>query len=194
MEFGLHSQEIEKMKKGDKVSVLDDAISGVVTAVEGNTVTIETQDGFELDFLKKELIVMDGSISKRDLARMDLHTVLSEKSHKKPGKSKRIKPKERSLPAMEVDLHINQLVPKTKHLSNYDMLTIQVDTAKRQLEFAISKRIQRVVFIHGVGDGVLRSELEFLFGRYDNLKFYDADYQKYGRGATEVYFFQNTEG
>jgi len=35
--------------------------------------------------------------------------------------------------------------------------------------------------------------LEFLFKRYNNLKFYDADYQKYGRGATEVYIFQNLE-
>lgn len=179
------------MNIGDKVMVLDDAISGVVTAAKGNVITIETPDGFELDFFEKELIVMDGSLSKRELSRMDLNTVLSEKEQKKPGKSKRIKPKERSLPTMEVDLHIHQLVPKTKHLSNYDMLTIQTDTAKRQLDFAISKRIQRIVFIHGVGDGVLRSELEFLFGRYDNLKFYDADYQKYGRGATEVYIFQN---
>ena len=179
------------MKIGDKVMVLDDAMSGVITAVKGNTVTIQTADGFELDFFEKELIIMDGSLSKRELARMDINTVLSEKEQKKPGKSKRVKPKERSLPTMEVDLHIHQLVPKTKHLSNYDMLTIQTDTAKRQLDFAISKRIQRIVFIHGVGDGVLRSELEFLFGRYDNLKFYDADYQKYGRGATEVYIFQN---
>lgn len=179
------------MKKGDKVSVLDDAISGVVTAVKGNAVTIETQDGFELDFLRNELIVMDGSISKRELAQMDVNTILSEKEQKKPGKTKRVKPKERTLPAMEVDLHIHQLVPKSKHLSNYEILTIQTDTAIRQLEFAISKRIQKVVFIHGVGDGVLRAELEFLFGRYDNIKFYDADYQKYGRGATEVYIFQN---
>jgi len=179
------------MEVGDKVSVLDDAISGVVTRVQGNSVSIETSDGFELDFRKNELIVIDGSLKKRDLVQMDLNTILSEKQQKKPGKSLRTKPKERFQPTMEVDLHIHQLVPKSKHLSNYEILNIQMDTAKRQLEFAISKRIQKVVFIHGVGEGVLRSELEFLFGRYDNLKFYDADYQKYGRGATEVYFFQS---
>ncbi len=181
------------MTIGDKVSVLDDVISGVVTGLKGNEVTIMTTDGFELDFLKNELIVMDGSISKRELAQMDLSSVMSEKNHKKPGKTKRIKPKERSLPPMEVDLHINQLLPKTRGLNNYEMLTIQLDTAKRQLEFAISKRIQKVVFIHGVGEGVLRTELEFLFNRYDNVKFYDADFQKYGRGATEVYIFQNVK-
>lgn len=179
------------MDIGDKVSVLDDAISGVITRVHGHTVTIETSDGFELDFQKNELIIIDGSLKKRDLVQMDLNTILSEKQQKKPGKTIRTKPKERFQPTMEVDLHIHQLVPKSKHLSNYEILNIQMDTAKRQLEFAISKRIQKVVFIHGVGEGVLRSELEFLFGRYDNLKFYDADYQKYGRGATEVYIFQN---
>lgn len=181
------------MNIGDKVLVLDDAISGAVSQINGKTITIETADGFELDFLEKELIVMDGSLTKRELAQMDLPSILSEKQQQKPGKSKRIKPKERVLPAMEVDLHIHQLVPKSKYLSNFEILTIQTDHAKRQLDFAITKRIQRVVFIHGVGEGVLRTELEYLFGRYDNLKFYDADYQKYGRGATEVYIFQNVE-
>ena len=178
---------------GDKVAVLDDAISGVVTAIKGAEVTILTTDGFELDFLEKELIVLDGSLSKKALTSMDISEVIAEKSHKKPGKTKRIKPKERNLPPMEVDLHINQLVPKTRGLNNYEMLTIQLDAAKRQLDFAISKRIQKVVFIHGVGEGVLRTELEFLFNRYNNVKFYDADYQKYGRGATEVYIFQNAK-
>tara|TARA_R110002050_G_scaffold14810_2_gene46387 strand:- start:255 stop:797 length:543 start_codon:yes stop_codon:yes gene_type:complete len=179
------------MKVSDKVSVLDDAISGVITAVKGNEITIITSDGFELDFQKNELIVIDGSLSKRELAQMDVSSIMSEKESKKPGKTKRVKPKERSIPPMEVDLHINQLVPKTGGLNNYEMLTIQLDTAKRQLDFAISKRIPKVVFIHGVGEGVLRTELEYLFNRYENLKFYDADYQKYGRGATEVYIFQN---
>ena len=179
------------MKIGDTVSVLDDAFSGVITAVNGNTITIETKDGFELDFLRNELIIMDGSLSKKALTQMDISSVISEKENKKPGKTKRVKPKERSLPPMEVDLHIHQLVPKSRGMDNYEMLTIQLDTAKRQLDFAISKRIPKIVFIHGVGEGVLRTELEYLFNRYENLKFYDADYQKYGRGATEVYIFQN---
>lgn len=181
------------MKKGDKVAVLDDAISGVVTAVKGNTISIITTDDFEMDFTAKELVVIDGSLRNRDLSRMDVAEIISEKEHKKHGKTIRIKPKERNLPPMEVDLHINQLVPKTRGLDNYEMLTIQLDTAKRQLDFAISKRIQKIVFIHGVGEGVLRTELEYLFNRYENLKFYDADYKKYGRGATEVYIFQEKQ-
>ena len=92
---------------------------------------------------------------------------------------------------MEVDLQIGQLVKSTRGMNNFDMLNLQLDAAKRQLEFAMRNRIQKVVFIHGVGDGVLKEELNYLFKRYDNLKFYDAEYKKYGLGATEVYIFQN---
>ena len=92
---------------------------------------------------------------------------------------------------MEVDLHIHQLVKSYKKFSKHEILTLQLDTAKRQLQFAMRKRIQKVVFIHGVGEGVLKLELEYLFKQYDNIKFYDANYQKYGLGATEVYIYQS---
>jgi hypothetical protein len=55
----------------------------------------------------------------------------------------------------------------------------------------MEKRISRIVFIHGVGEGILKEELGYLLRRYDNLRYYDAEYQKYGLGATEVYIFQN---
>ena len=70
------------------------------------------------------------------------------------------------------------------------MLNIQLNTAQRQLEFAISKKIQKVVFIHGVGAGVLKEELQYLFKRYDGIRVYEGDYKKYGLGATEVYITQ----
>ena len=75
-------------------------------------------------------------------------------------------------------------------MNNYDILNLQMEIAKRQLEFAQKNRMPRVVFIHGVGEGVLKAELDFLLGRYDNITFQDANYQKYGLGATEVYFIQ----
>ena len=92
---------------------------------------------------------------------------------------------------MEVDLHINQLTKSLKGMDNYDMLNLQLDTAKRKVEFAIQKRVSKIVFIHGVGEGVLKSELQSLLNKYP-VKHYDASYKKYGLGATEVYIFQNT--
>ena len=93
---------------------------------------------------------------------------------------------------MEVDLHIEKLLPNKRGMSNYEILNLQLETAKKQLEFAKNKRIQRIVFIHGVGEGVLKEELYYLLRRYEGLDFYDANYQKYGVGATEVYLYQKS--
>lgn len=179
------------MKVGEKVSVLDDVIFGIIQEIHGQRILILTNDGFGMEFDKRELVVMNDEISKMDFSPESISQILSEKEEKKIKRAKTVKSKDRMLPPMEVDLHIHQLVSKSKGMSNYDMLSIQIETAKRQLDFAIKKKIQRVVFIHGIGAGVLRAELEYLFRQYENLQYNDANFQKYGRGATEVYIFQN---
>lgn len=183
------------IKIGDRVVVLDEAISGKVSKIVSDTVFVLTDDGFELEFLPYELLVQNETtpIKSHLFSDKSLSEIISEKEHITKHKSIKAKPKERTQPTMEVDLHIHQLTDKDKHMSNYEMLDLQLQTAKRQLEFAITKRIQKIVFIHGVGEGVLKAELETLFGRYENVKYYDADYQKYGLGATEVYIYQNVK-
>lgn len=180
-------------KKGDSVLVLDEDMSGVIKSISGDVITIESEDGFDLQFSASELIKTNSSTTLKHEAfsNASAKEIISEKESGKKKKPVGIKPKERTQPAMEVDLHIHQLTNSVKGMTNHDMLTLQLDTAKRQLEFAMRKRIQRVVFIHGVGEGVLKIELEFLFGRYNNVKFYDANLQKYGLGATEVYIYQS---
>ncbi|QWX84533.1 DNA mismatch repair protein MutS [Cellulophaga sp. HaHaR_3_176] len=176
--------------KGDRVEAMDDTITGVIEKIDGTTIMVLSDDGFLIKYLPSELIKI---VDDRNLT-VTNYEVAKIKSEKAQGKRKNtpvVKPKERTAPKMEVDLHIHQLVPSKRGMSNYDILNIQLDTAKRQLNFAISKKIQKIVFIHGVGEGVLKEELRYLFGRYDNVKHYDADYQKYGLGATEVYIFQN---
>ena len=179
-------------KKGDKVAVLDEDLEGKVISISGSEVELETSEGFLLSFDQKDLVKLESSLP--DLLPDDVENfseVIRQKEVPKRRKVQQNKPREKVVPPMEVDLHIHKLVDRTGGMSNFEMLNIQMETAKRQLEFAIKKRLQRIVFIHGVGEGVLRAELETLFHRYENLKWYDADYQKYGLGATEVYIFQN---
>ncbi|WP_396601407.1 DNA mismatch repair protein MutS [Algibacter sp. R77976] len=180
-------------KLGDYVLVLDEDLSGVVTKVKGDTIFIETEDGFLLDFQVNELVLKDKkeSIASEIFLNSSIADVVSEKEIPKRKNQPKIRAKDRYEPTMEVDLHIHQLVKSSRGMSNHDMLTLQLDTARHKLEFAIKKRIQKIVFIHGVGEGVLKMELDYLFGRYNNIKFYDANYQKYGLGATEVYIYQN---
>lgn len=180
-------------KVGDKVEVLDDVLSGTVKSINNSRITIVTEEGFDLDFDSSELVVIKKSeLNQHSFNNVDLRTYKLEKEDKKPKKSIKIKPKERYQPKMEVDLHLHKLVDNERCMSNFDKLNLQLDTARRQLDFAIRKKIQKIVFIHGVGEGVLKMELESLFSRYNNIKYYEADYKKYGFGATEVYIFQNS--
>lgn len=174
---------------GDRVEALNETTRGRVVALSGDWVTVESDDGFPHRYTADELILISGR-ERLSVSRPEVYRAMEEEqkgaSRKKPTPAR----KQRRAPAMEVDLHLNQLVPSTRGMSNYDMLNLQLETARRQLEYAMDKRIQRVVFIHGVGEGVLKEELGYLFGRYDRVTYYDADYQKYGSGATEVYIRQ----
>lgn len=176
------------MKKGDEVSVLDEDLTGVVKKIQGSKVLLDV-DGFEMSFDKSELVVTK-SFRVDYINEEDLSEILEEKSqNKKPKNTPKRKRKEESV--YEIDLHIHKLVSSTRGMSNYDMLTKQIEVAQNRLEYAIANKIQRMVFIHGVGDGVLRMELEYLLNRYPEVKYYDANYQRYGVGATEVYIYKN---
>ncbi|WP_299526646.1 Smr/MutS family protein [Winogradskyella sp.] len=183
-----------KIKVGDIVETIDDAITGVVRKISKDSITLETSDGFEFQFDKNELMLATSKNTLEDaIYDVDIESVRREKETTKRKPSLTIKHKERHTPKFEVDLHIHQLTDSTKGMTSFDMLNLQLNTARQQLEFAIRKRIPKMVFIHGVGEGVLRQELETLLGRYNNIIFYDADYKTYGLGATEVRIFQNIE-
>jgi len=177
---------------GDKVSVLDEDVNGVVIGVKDNEISIETEDGFTMTYFVNELLKVNNSSNLMDsIKRINVGEVAKEKEIPKPRSFVKEKKDKREIPAPEFDLHIEKLVPNKRGMSNYDILTLQAETAKRHIEFAIRNRIPKIVFIHGVGEGVLKSELDFLLGRYDNIAFQDGNYQKYGQGATEVYIKQN---
>lgn len=180
---------MKSIKIGDKVAVLDDILTGFVIAID-DLITIETEDGFRLQFSSSELVPEMDVHFRQSSSDISIQT-LQSKMDKPVSKTSRIKPKERNAPAMEVDLHIHQLVHSEKGMAPHEILTLQLDTVKHKLNFAFSKKIQKIVFIHGVGEGVLRLEMEYLLRQYDQLSFYDADYKKYGQGALEVYIFQN---
>ena len=174
---------------GNKVAVIDDVFKGKVIKINGDSISVETSDGMIFNFSKSELVKIEKE--QRELSKFsDINNdFLKEKmAANKPKKS--FFQKENSEVIIEVDLHINQLVKSVKGLDNYDMLNLQLDTAKRKVEFAISKRISKIIFIHGVGEGVLKSELHYLLNKYP-VKYYDASYKKYGLGATEVHILQN---
>ncbi|MEL6974483.1 MAG: DNA mismatch repair protein MutS, partial [Bacteroidota bacterium] len=96
---------MDNFQLGDPVEVLDDQISGKVTKIQGNVITVALEDGFSLDYHPSELIKTGNTIEVSNIA------AARAKSHKEiPKKRPKAtpKPKERNAPKMEVDLHIEK--------------------------------------------------------------------------------------
>lgn len=90
-------------------------------------------------------------------------------------------------PASVIDLHIEKLTRDFMTLSNTQMVEIQLKAFETQLEKAIASGMDEITFIHGVGNGVLRTELHRRMSKHKNVKFFeDAQKEKFGYGATKV--------
>ncbi|MBN2681543.1 MAG: DUF2027 domain-containing protein [Bacteroidales bacterium] len=92
----------------------------------------------------------------------------------------------------EIDLHIHELLEDTSGLGNAEMLEVQISTFKTEMDKAIKERVKKIVFIHGVGNGVLKQELrQTLQKEYKKYAFQDASFKEYGFGATMVVLKRN---
>ncbi|ALW86439.1 hypothetical protein AUC43_15910 [Hymenobacter sedentarius] len=91
-------------------------------------------------------------------------------------------------PPHEFDLHLEALRPNHKEdLSNTAILRIQLDAFEDALSRALATNMHEIVFIHGMGNGVLRKEIHRQLSRNKDIKFFeDARKEKFGFGATLV--------
>ncbi|HPH15649.1 MAG TPA: DUF2027 domain-containing protein [Bacteroidales bacterium] len=88
----------------------------------------------------------------------------------------------------EIDLHIHELVDNELGLDAAAKLDIQLQTFEKELARAMSEGVEKVVFIHGVGNGVLKAKIRGILDRdYGHLLYQDASFQKYKFGATLIY-------
>lgn len=88
---------------------------------------------------------------------------------------------------IEVDLHISELVDTTAGLSPADILNLQIDEFRKVMDSNLKHKGQKIVFIHGKGEGVLRAALmKELNHRYKGHQVQDASFREYGFGATQV--------
>ncbi|MDR1344896.1 MAG: DUF2027 domain-containing protein [Tannerellaceae bacterium] len=127
------------------------------------------------DMPERELLV-----SAAELHEGIMHNTHARKSHK-PAKKKAANE------IIEVDLHLDKLIDNTNGLTNGDMLRYQVDKFHETLARYAGRKGKQIVFIHGKGNGILRTAIEKeLRHRYPTYTFQDASFLEYGFGATMV--------
>ena len=85
-----------------------------------------------------------------------------------------------------VDLHIGELVDNILGMSSNDMFRTQMNYFKKMLESAIANEYDKVTFIHGVGNGVLKNAIIEELKHYENTSNRMASIVKFGVGAIDV--------
>jgi dsDNA-specific endonuclease/ATPase MutS2 len=165
-------------KVGDKVKFLHEKGEGMVTAlISPHKVLVELTEGLEIEVYTAELLHTKGMP-------IDEMPITPKEGVKKKAKAPVSKP--HASHEMEVDLHIEELTENSYSMNNAQKLNMQLDYFQDSLDRAMQSHIRKIIFIHGVGNGVLRQSIRDILKRYDGVEYSDGSYSKYGAGATEV--------
>lgn len=144
-------------------------------------------DYFEDDALI--YFIMQDDIPERELlvSAGDLERAIKEKqSVDRRPRIQRIEKKEKGQ-IVEIDLHADALLDTTAGMSSADLLEYQLKQFNEAMTTHIRNKNQKIVFIHGKGDGVLKNAiLKELKNKYPKCYTQDASFQEYGYGATMV--------
>ena len=82
---------------------------------------------------------------------------------------------------IRIDLHIEQLSSYYVHMQNYEIVQIQMEYCKKELDLSMLKSKHSLEIVHGIGEGVLKGEVHKLLRLY-NLNYFESN----NGGSTEV--------
>ena len=130
------------------------------------------------DDMPKKMMPVDAQAIKEAMTQK--HTVNNERDVRHSKKSN-------VMEIVEVDLHASELLDTTAGMSPGDIKEYQLGVFRNTMNKYIKKKGQKIVFIHGKGDGVLRRAItEEIKHKYKPCTTQDASFQQYGFGATMV--------
>ena len=198
-----------EIKIGSEVKFLNDVGGGIVLEIFSNgTASVEGEDGFDMKYNLTELMLVSDSITEQeeeynnklpDLAKIIAQDVneerqkLIQKDFEIKYANVRATNQQRRGEHMVIDLHIHELIDDQSGLQDRTKLDIQLNHFERMMRIAGEQRVKRVIFIHGVGQGVLRNQIRTrLDSYYPDCTVRDGNPREYGAGATEVILGQSS--
>jgi len=91
-----------------------------------------------------------------------------------------------------IDLHTEKLPFSTKGMTNAEILNAQLKLCREFLDHAFQNHLSNVNIIHGLGKGVLRTEINRLLRNIPFVQKFDNHHDaRFGFGATHVFFKKN---
>lgn len=152
--------------------------------------TFRESDFFETPALIYDVVRNDQPAKQVFVSAEELQEALMQKRRSDtPTAARQAQPSSSHRPngTVEVDLHIDALLDDTSGMGNSEILDYQLTKFRETMDRYKGKRGQRIVFIHGKGEGVLRKALiDELKRKYPGSHYQDASFREYGFGATLV--------
>jgi len=146
----------------------------------------------ENDFFEDEALlypVVTNDVPEREIfiSAADIQEAMNQKARVDRPNRKQVPQQKNTNKILEVDLHINELLDTTAGMNNTDMLHVQLEKFRETMVQNKFKQGQKIVFIHGKGEGVLRNAIiQELKTKYKNCPYQDASFKEYGFGATMI--------
>jgi DNA-nicking Smr family endonuclease len=175
-------------KVGQKITFLYEKGTGIILKVLPNGLyLIEDEDGFELQLSGRDIGHVFGSdYQLPDDIDIEVNDDDSFSKKNKAIYHEKTSMSKRTIEVWEIDLHIEELVDSHGHMTNFEIVSTQLKAYRNFISKAKSKRIRKVVIIHGVGEGVLKEEIRSSLSKMEGVEYFDADFREYGKGATTV--------
>ena len=137
------------LKVGQSVVLMDSSLRGKIVSIS-RTVMIELEDGLLIEAAYGEFAVTDNAeISSLRQAKVKAPRVTRASS---------ATVKSAANGTLTVDLHIEAL-PGGRNVPKGQQLQFQLDTFRRTIRTNLSRKGLKITFIHGVGDGILKSAI-----------------------------------
>lgn len=177
-----------RFKVGEKITFMNESGHGLIQSFKDeHTAIIEDETGFDRAFPITELVKIHGDQS--NAIGDDFDADLAEEVTDSNDAANDVDDVRKYKDYWEIDLHIHEILESEAGLTNKEMLDHQIYALRRFYRNAREKRMRKIVIIHGVGQGVLRSEVRDFLESQEGLEVYDADFREYGKGATAVDLF-----
>ena len=168
-----------KFRIGDKVILKKDRTKATVLLEIGDRkVKIEDEYGFEYIINNSDILPVDKSTDTM-ISYGKTFEVKDEDIRKEKKKTSFNKTDSRG--RVKIDLHIEQITSYYDHMKNSEIVQVQMEYCKKELDQAMLKHKESIEIVHGIGEGVLKSEVHKLLNLY-NLTFFESN----NGGSTEV--------
>ncbi|WP_018675874.1 Smr/MutS family protein [Riemerella columbina] len=161
------------MKVGDTVSVIDEAIRGVITSIHEEEIVFQDEYGFKHFYSKNEVVIVKPEIYQA--------VPIEKKPEPQPKKAKK-----KTTKHLVLDLHFDQLVNDPHAYESFERLLIQREKLEDTLEFCRTHRIKKLEIIHGIGDGILQQMVYDILRSKADLDFDDDGFFYHQSGSVWV--------